>query len=344
MNKKSPQGRHFTAFPVGYHSIFLIEKNKLYFFAFLCYNHNLLIFNFITKEEQVLDFKKISLEDLDKIKPFLKAQYRSCDYSVLGVFMWAEYFSYEYCVEDGILFMREKSKHPDVEYDYLLPLSFEHSLSDCVSRLISHADGRLTMSLIPEDALAELRQNFDFTAEEVRSIADYLYNAEDLALLAGKKYSKKRNLIHQFENLYPDYRLEPITPENAAAIAECCHKDWSDSHLSELAQYENEHTQKVLEDFAAYGCTGYALYVGDEIAAFCIGEVLGDTLIVHIEKARREFKGAFQMINMLFAETELRQSGIKYINREDDVGDDGLRQAKMSYFPEFMLNKFRLTL
>ena len=290
-----------------------------------------------------MDFKKISLEDLDRIKPFLKAQYRSCDYSVLGVFMWAELFGYEYCVEDGVLFMREKPKYPDAEYDYLLPLSFEHSLSDCVSRLIARTGGALTISLIPEPALDELRQSFGFDAEEVRSIADYMYKAEDLAFLAGKKYSKKRNLIHQFENLYPDYRLEPITPENAVSIAECCHKDWSDSHLSELAQYENEHTREVLEDFAAYGCTGYALYAGDEIAAFCIVEVLGDTLIVHIEKARREFKGAFQMINRLFAETELSKYGIKYINREDDVGDDGLRQAKMSYFPEFLLNKYRLS-
>lgn len=291
-----------------------------------------------------MDFKKISLEDLDRIKPFLKAQYRSCDFSVLGVFMWADYFGYEYCVADGVLFMRENSKYSDAEYDYLLPLSFEHSLAECVSRLLAHTGGGLTMSLVPEDALARLRQSFELTAEEVRSIADYMYKAEDLAFLAGKKFSKKRNLIHQFENLYPDYRLEPITPENAVKIAECCHKDWSDSHLSELAQYENEHTREVLEDFAAYGCIGYALHVGDDIAAFCIGEVLGDTLIVHIEKARREFKGAFQMINKLFAETELRQSGIKYINREDDVGDDGLRQAKMSYFPEFMLNKYRLKL
>ena len=70
----------------------------------------------------------------------------------------------------------------------------------------------------------------------------------------------------------------------------------------------------------------------------------GDTLIVHIEKAKREYKGAFQMINMLFSRTELESCGIKYINREDDVGDEGLRQAKLSYFPAYMLRKYRLTL
>ena len=98
----------------------------------------------------------------------------------------------------------------------------------------------------------------------------------------------------------------------------------------------------MLEDFAAYGCTGYALLTDGEVAAFCIGEVMGDTLIVHIEKGKREYKGAFQMINCLFAKTELEKCGIRYVNREDDVGDEGLRQAKQSYFPEYMLKKFRL--
>ncbi len=292
-----------------------------------------------------MDFKRISIAELDKIKPFLRGQYRSCDFSVLGVFMWADCFGYEYCIENDTLFMRERSDFPDADYDYLPPLSFTHSLSEGVEYLLTRCGGTLTMSLVPEEAVSELRQSFELaSAEEQRHIADYVYKAEELAYLAGRKFSKKRNLISQFEKLCPEARLVPITRENAAEIAKCCHKDWAETHLSELAQYENEHTLKVLEAFDAYGCTGYALYVGQEIAAFCIGEVLGDTLIVHIEKARREYKGAFQMINKLFALTELQNSGIKYINREDDVGDEGLRQAKMSYYPEYLLNKYRLSL
>ena len=111
------------------------------------------------------------------------------------------------------------------------------------------------------------------------------------------------------KKLYPDYTLEAITAENAHRIAECCAHDWSDAGLSELAMYENDHTREVLEDFAAYGCTGYALLTDGEVAAFCIGEVMGDTLIVHIEKGKREYKGAFQMINCLFAKTELEKCG-----------------------------------
>lgn len=295
------------------------------------------------KEEIRLNFKKITLDDVKILKPYLQAQYRSCDFSVLGVFMWADRFGYEYAIENGILFMREKSRFEGTEYDYLLPLG-EGSLTENIKRLQALTPEPLTLSLVPEDALDELRQSFSFDAAEEPDIADYMYNAEDLAFLAGKKYSKKRNLIHQFEKLYPDYRLVPITAENAKYIAECCRHGWSDTPESELAAYENEHTREVLEDFAAYGCTGYELRCGKDIAAFCIGEVRGDTLIVHIEKAMREYKGAFQMINMLFSRTELESCGVKYINREDDVGDEGLRQAKQSYFPAYMLRKYRLTL
>ena len=307
-----------------------------------CYRHGGYVIIAASREKRYppLDFKQITLSDVGALRPYLRAQYRSCDYSVLGVFMWADRFGYEYKTEDGVLFMRERSR-PGGEYDYLLPTG-EGSLCDRVRALRETVGAGLTMSLVPEDALGELRQEFSFTAVEEPDIADYMYKAEDLAYLAGKKYSKKRNLIHQFEKLYPDYTLEPITNENAHRIAECCAHDWSDAGLSELAIYENDHTREVLEDFAAYGCTGYALHVGGEIAAFCIGEVMGDTLIVHIEKGKREYKGAFQMINCLFAKTELEKCGIQYINREDDVGDEGLRRAKQSYFPEYMLKKFRL--
>lgn len=307
-----------------------------------CYRHGgyVIIAASCEKRYPPLDFKQITLSDVGALRPYLRAQYRSCDYSVLGVFMWADRFGYEYKTEDRVLFMRERSRHGG-EYDYLLPTG-EGSLCDRVRALREAVGAGLTMSLVPEDALGELRQEFSFTAAEEPDIADYMYKAEDLAYLAGKKYSKKRNLIHQFEKLYPDYTLEPITNENAHRIAECCAHDWSDAGLSELAIYENDHTREVLEDFAAYGCTGYALHVGGEIAAFCIGEVMGDTLIVHIEKGKREYKGAFQMINCLFAKTELEKCGIRYVNREDDVGDEGLRRAKQSYFPEYMLKKFRL--
>ena len=322
-----------TGLFLSYHQFLRIVAQALVISAAICYNDRIM-----RKEVRPLEFKKITLSDVGTLRPYLRGQYRSCDYSVLGVFMWADRFGYEYNISDGTLFMRESSRHGG-EYDYLLPLG-EGALCERVRRLQSEVGSGLRLSLVPEEALRELKSGFSISAEEEPDLADYMYKSSDLAYLAGKKYSKKRNLIHQFEKLYPDCRLEPITADNAASIAECCAHDWSDAGLSELAMYENDHTREVLRDFAAYGCTGYALRCGGDIAAFCIGEALGDTLIVHIEKAKREYKGAFQMINCLFARTELEQSGVQFINREDDVGDEGLRQAKQSYFPEYMLRKY----
>ena len=88
-----------------------------------------------------MDFKQITLSDVGALRPYLRAQYRSCDYSVLGVFMWADRFGYEYKTEDGVLFMRERSRHGG-EYDYLLPLG-EGSLCDRVRALRETVAGRL---------------------------------------------------------------------------------------------------------------------------------------------------------------------------------------------------------
>ena len=275
-----------------------------------CYRHGGYVIIAASREKRYppLDFKQITLSDVGALRPYLRAQYRSCDYSVLGVFMWADRFGYEYKIEDGVLFMRERSRHGG-EYDYLLPLG-EGSLCDRVRALRETVGGRLTMSLVPQDALGELRQEFKFTAVEEPDIADYMYKAEDLAYLAGKKYSKKRNLIHQFEKLYPDYTLEAITAENAHRIAECCAHDWSDAGLSELAMYENDHTREVLEDFAAYGCTGYALLTDGEVAGVT-ASAKGDGRTRRSftsKRASAQYKGAFQMINCLFAKTAARKA------------------------------------
>ena len=243
--------------------------------------------------------KKITLPDAGALRPYLRGQYRSCDYSVLGVFMWADRFGYEYNISDGVLFMRERSRSGG-GYDYLLPLG-GGSLCDRVRALRDAVGEKLTMSLVPEAALSTSCGR-SLTSPPPRSrTSPTTCTGPGISHISPGKIQQKRNLIHQFEKLYPDFILEPITNENAHMIEKMLEHDWSDAGLSELAMYENEHTREVLRDFAAYGCTGYALRTGGEIAAFCIGEAMGDTLIVHIEKARREYKGAFQMINCLFA-------------------------------------------
>ena len=99
-----------------FHDFLCAVAQALVIFAAVCYNVGI-----TRKEVNPLDFKKITLSDVGALRPYLRAQYRSCDYSVLGVFMWADRFGYEYNITDGVLFMRERSRSGG-EYDYLLPL------------------------------------------------------------------------------------------------------------------------------------------------------------------------------------------------------------------------------
>ena len=89
---------------------------------------------------------------------------------------------------------------------------------------------------------------------------------------------------------------------------------------------------------------GGLVRVGGQIVSFCVGERLDDTLLVHVEKADRAFKGAYQYINYRFVGEELARVPFRYVNREDDTGDEGLRQAKLSYFPVHIMHKYHLTL
>lgn len=112
----------------------------------ICYNSRI-----TRKEVSTVGFQTNHIKRRRRSAPYLRAQYRSCDYSVLGVFMWADRFGYEYKTEDGVLFMRERSRHGG-EYDYLLPTG-EGSLCDRVHALREAVGAGLTMSLVPEDAL-----------------------------------------------------------------------------------------------------------------------------------------------------------------------------------------------
>jgi hypothetical protein len=111
--------------------------------------------------------------------------------------------------------------------------------------------------------------------------------------------------------------------------------------LKTTAAYEANQIEKVLNDFESLGLPCRALFVGERAVAFTVGEVVGDTLYTHVEKADKDYEGAYQMINYLFAEEMRAKFSVEYINREDDLGDAGLRRAKASYYPIEILKKYR---
>ncbi len=173
-----------------------------------------------------------------------------------------------------------------------------------------------------------------------RDSGDYIYRSEDLINLTGKKYQPKRNHISFFKKNY-NWSYESMTTEN---LEECFNMnvEWiqsSGSLYSEDLEKELRIIRRVFENFDALDCKGAVLRVDGRVIAFALGaQIRSDTFCVHFEKAFSDIRGAYPMINQQFVANEL--SGYKYIDREDDLGLENLRKAKLSYHPEIISEKF----
>jgi hypothetical protein len=179
-----------------------------------------------------------------------------------------------------------------------------------------------------------------FTVEYLRDEADYVYETEKLATLAGKKLHGKRNHINKFKTLYQDWSYEPISEEN---VEECFQMalEWRNENGCEEDIEKNAEmcvTLNYLRLFKELGMKGGLIRVDGKVVAFCVGEpVCKDTFVVHVEKAFSEVEGAYPMINQQFVQHECMD--YLYVNREEDTGAEGLRKAKLSYHPVFLVEK-----
>jgi hypothetical protein len=293
-------------------------------------------------------FKPITLSDLPKIKSVLQcAPSRSCDYTIGGIYLWIEWFNYEYSIVNNTLFIKGRSENNPNITAFSLPIG-EMDIDRAVDLLKHYCSVHnmpLVFSAIPDDCMSMFSKYVDARVEPLSAWSDYVYNASDLATLSGKKFQKKRNHVNRFIADNPNYKFESIT---ADALPELCHFFYdlqsASTDVSPMAQYEATSVLEVLLSGNALGFEGALLRDNDgKIVSFTFGEVVGDTLHVHIEKMNHDVAGAGAAINKLFVEQMLaRHQDIKYVNRQDDAGDEGLRRAKLSYNPAYILNKYNV--
>lgn len=296
----------------------------------------------------LIDFKRITHKDMPLIWNFLKKETgRTTDFSYGGILMWIDYFHYEYAILNNTLFLKGVVENNITQPAFSLPIG-EMALSDSVRLLIEYCKAHcinLVFSAVPEYALDEFLNLHPSSIEELTDWSDYLYPIEQLATLSGKKMSKKRNHVHQFLNAYPDWHADWITPENASLAMDFMDIFDTEGDSTEMAVAERALSRSMIS-LIAEGDTvleGLLLYADGKVCGYTIGDVKGDTLFVHIEKATRHAVGSYEMINNLFAERMLeRHPELKFVNREDDSGDEGLRLAKESYHPVDKLKKFNI--
>lgn len=288
------------------------------------------------------DFKRPELEDRDLISHyFSQAPGRSCERNFVNVFLWSRHYKVKFAVIEDALVFRDEGDGYAFSYPAGEPASVKRALEAIMEYCREQGCPFKLYNVTPEH-FEQMEDWFPdrFKVEYVRDVADYVYETEKLATLAGKKLHGKRNHINKFKNLYSDWSYESMSEDN---VEECFQMAlrWRNQNGCDDDAEKNAEMCVTLNSLRLYkelGLKGGILRVNGEIAAFSMGEPLcSDTFVVHIEKAFADIDGAYPMINQQFVLHECMD--YTYVNREDDAGSEGLRKAKLSYRPAFMVEK-----
>lgn len=292
----------------------------------------------------MIAFRPISLEDRATIERYtLPSESYNCDFSFANIYTWQGLYRSEWAEVKGFLVIRFALGGGD-EWGYMLPLG-EGDFTTLIPLLQADSEQRgepLRLVGLTARAATRLQEVYPerFAVTTSRNTADYLYSAEQLRNLPGRGYQPKRNHINRFLAHYPNYRYQPLS---GALMEECMALEgvWRQTHEggSDALSAEACAIRRGFEAWEALGLRGCALFVGEQLVAFSYGSQLNDhTFVTHIEKADTQIEGAFAMINKLQAQH--LPPHITHINREEDLGLEGLRQAKLSYQPLFLEQKY----
>ena len=301
----------------------------------------------------MIDFHPPRLEEKPWVDELLRrADYRGCDYNFTNLFVWSRAYHQEIARVADFLVTHVCGR---MGCSFMFPAG-GGDLASVIRKLEEEAAGRgepLRLVCLTPRQMAELEEffpgQFTFTAD--RDGYDYLYEIDRLADLGGKRLHAKRNHINRFMENNPSWTYEEITPETLPACLEMDKEWYRRSMVREgLAEErdlgdEGRALRLAMEHYHELGLEGGLIRVYGEVVAFTMGDMLcADTFDVHFEKAYGELQGAYAMINREFArQVRARHPEIKYLNREDDMGVEGLRKAKGSYYPDLMVEKYFAT-
>ena len=293
----------------------------------------------------VLQFEPLTLDQIHLFRPYFEnRKCRICDCTVGGTFMWRDFFRTQYAIEDGVLYLKVRYYEGITAFTGPLgsddPETFQRIIDTC------RAEGLpVVLCMVTEHYLDVIKKLFpEASARPERDWFDYLYESADIINLSGRKYSGQRNHINRFRRTYPDWSFVKIDKTNKEEVRKFF-LSFSEKYAKKYETFKEERDKilEVFDNFSAYRLVGGALKAGDDIVGFSLGEVVGDTLFVHIEKAERNYAGSYQMLVNQFARA-YAGGPVAYINREEDDGDEGLRTSKLSYHPVRLLKKYTVLL
>lgn len=288
-------------------------------------------------------WKKLTLESKNSIDKYTKGLFNISDNTFTNLYLWSFGEDTEYKIEDDIL--QIKSVYEGEVYYHMPMPSFdkyndEKTILKMVEIIKKWVAQKAPVLYFTEYWVEKLKDYFKF--QEDRYLEDYIYSTEKLANLSGRNLAKKKNRVANFKKNY-EYTYEKITNENVKEVIEF-QKLWAKINIDkdqEVLISETMGIIQVLKNFKYLDVKGGMLKVGGKIVAYTLGEELNEKMfVIHVEKALIDYVGSYQAINMMFLQEEALQ--YEFVNREDDFGDVGLREAKMSYKPVELLKKFSI--
>lgn len=300
--------------------------------------------------EIIIEFRDLTKEDKSLLDRYFHSRYyENAHFNFTNFFMWREPYQVRLCEKDGILYMTNTWQGRTYA---MQPFGAEERMQEAIDGFLRHfrdRGERLVFCGLEEVFVKELEcyPEAEFFIEERRDDEDYVYLADKLITLAGRKLHSKKNHLNAFRKMYPQAEYLPITDE---IITPCKIElnNWYKLRLQDAPDdpfigWERKAVMEILNDFRYFDLKGGALRLDNRIIAFTYGEQLNrDTAVIHVEKADPDVRGAYPAINQAFVEREW--SEMTYINREEDMGHEGLRKAKESYKPEKLIKKFNACL
>ncbi len=290
-------------------------------------------------EKSSIDFHPVTVADKPLFEYYmLGSAEQNCDLNFANIFCWSDTYHSEVAEAEGFLVIR-----------------FDNGGVKSYMQPVGNGDKRLILELLRHDAFQQrtplrlyglshewrkfLEENYpeEFAFDAPRALCDYIYRVEDLAQLQGRKYQPKRNHLNRFVTRYK-WHAEPISQANIKDCLALNDKWLANREVGEMELAEQNALQRAFDNFEALDLRGLVLYADGEPAAFSYGTPISQTTFcTHIEKYDSNIEGAATMINRLMAQSH--EDEFEFINREDDLGLEGLRRAKLSYYPTILLDK-----
>ena len=303
----------------------------------------------VKEKEESIVFKDIDISAKEKLQPYFDmVDYEACEYCFATLYMWQHLYKTGYYIGDGFAVLIGEYEGDTFS---ILPLATKEKLPEVIDFVFDYfrnVNKKLYFRGVTQEIVDYLKENYKdkFEYIEERDLFDYVYDAESMRILGGRKNQKKRNHINYFLKEYEgrfEYRL--LNKEDFNSCLELV-KEWA-NNKEENNEYDESMDEEligikkifnhydILKDSIKIG----GIFIDNKLEAFTIGELLNPNMaLIHIEKANPDIRGLYPFINQQFLVNEF--SEVEFVNREEDLGIPGLRKAKLSYHPVRFVEKY----